>query len=136
MIDSLRITRIFVALVVALLLPDVASGAEVCAVVSGDRGVYAHHESGGSATEYTFIGTSAPLLSTPAPTAQPSSFVPVVRVLPHATRTVERSFAYTGAVSAIDSTVAAMRYGLYNHKILFVSLARYYYLCRLVRLII
>ena len=136
MIDRLRICRIFVTLVMALLLPDVVSGVDMCKVMSSDRVAYVHHEADGAASEYCLVDASAPLLSTTTTTAQSSSIAPIVRTLPRAARTTERSFAYTGAVSAIDSTTATMRYGLYNHKILFVSLARYHYLCRLVRLII
>ena len=136
MINRLRIFRIFVALIVALLLPDVVSGADMCEVISSGGVACAHREVDGAAAEYTFIGTSAPLLSTTATTAQPSSIAPIARTLPRVVRTTERSLGYACAVSAIDSTMAAMRYGLYNHKILFVSLARYHYLYRLVRLII
>lgn len=48
-------------------------------------------------------------------------------------RPVERFSTEASAVRTIDSTVAN-RYGLYNHKILFVSRARHYYLYRLERL--
>lgn len=48
-------------------------------------------------------------------------------------RLVERFSTEACAVRTIDSTVAN-RYGLYNHKILFVSRARHYYLYRLERL--
>lgn len=48
-------------------------------------------------------------------------------------RLVERFSTEASAVRTIDSTVAN-RYGLYNHKILFVSRARHYYLYRLERL--
>ncbi len=74
--------------------------------------------------------SSTPLFSTITSHASSQSVTPLVRVLPRAVRSVERVFQYSKAVSAIDSSTAAQRYGLYNHRILFVSLARHYYLAR------
>lgn len=76
------------------------------------------------------------LLSTTPTSGAAQSITPVVRTLPRGVRGVDNSHSMSRAVSAIDSTTAAARYGLYNHKILFVSYARYHYLYRLVRLII
>ena len=64
------------------------------------------------------------------------SITPTVRTLYRGTHNMERSANNTKAVTAIDATTLGYRYGLYNHKILFYSLARHYYLNRLVRLII
>lgn len=76
------------------------------------------------------------LLAGTSSSAVSHSITPVVRTLNRSVRSNEQ-IRYCGrVVSAIDSTTTAERYGLYNHKILFVSHARYYYLCRLVRLII
>lgn len=76
------------------------------------------------------------LLAGTSSSAVSHSITPVVRTLNRSVRSHE-DIRYCGrVVSAIDSTTTAERYGLYNHKILFVSHARYYYLCRLVRLII
>lgn len=65
-----------------------------------------------------------------------SSVAPAVRTLYGASRPSARTSTYTRAVSAIDSTTVSQRYGLFNHKILFTSLPRIHYLCRLMRLII
>ncbi|MBQ3172776.1 MAG: hypothetical protein IJB56_00540 [Alistipes sp.] len=88
------------------------------------------------ATTPTLTTAEAPLLSTTTTTVTPPSVTPAVRTLSRTTITSERSFQYSKAVSAIDSTTAATRYGLYNHKILFEAHSRCYYLNRLMRLII
>lgn len=79
---------------------------------------------------------STPLLSVPHTPMSQSNFTPAVRTLHGMLRTEARTFANTKAVSSIDSTTATHRYGLYNHKILFASYPRIYYLCRMMRLII
>ena len=65
-----------------------------------------------------------------------STLIPAVRTLHCASRSVARTSGYTHTVKAIDSTTVSQRYGLFNHKILFASLPRIQYLCRLMRLII
>lgn len=80
--------------------------------------------------------STQPLLSTSTSTITPTSVTPAVRSISRSNLSSERTFQYSKAVSAIDTTTAASRYGLYNHKILFVSLSRIYYLNRLMRLII
>ena len=64
------------------------------------------------------------------------SITPLSRTLPRSLRISERTSTTARAISAIDSTMAASRYGMYNHKILFVSHPRHYYLSRYVRLVI
>ena len=95
-----------------------------------------------SATEHTthaeeqiFEASIAPLFVTPTSNGA-QSITPLSRTLPRALRSTEQSHNISRIVNAIDSTMAATRYGLYNHKILFVSHSRHYYLYRLVRLII
>jgi hypothetical protein len=72
-----------------------------------------------------------------SPTSQSSEGIsPVVRTLPRALRSLSRVEVCSAALRSIDSTTAAHRYGLYNHKILFYSHPRHYYLNGLMRLII
>ena len=66
----------------------------------------------------------------------PRILTPEVRTLHSVSRNAERTSSHQRASTAIDSTTTATRYGLYNHKILFVSIARHHYICRLRRLII
>ena len=61
---------------------------------------------------------------------------PIVRTTLRTNNGIERAQQYTRTTAAIDNTTSAARYGLYNHKILFVSTARHHYVCRLRRLII
>lgn len=64
------------------------------------------------------------------------SVTPVVRTTLRTNNSIERAQQYTRTTAAIDNTTTAARYELYNHKILFVSKARYHYVYRLRRLII
>lgn len=89
----------------------------------------------GSEQAPSFAECSQPLLSV-STTSGARSITPAVRTIARMVRNVERMFEYTTAVRSIDSTTAAQRYGLYNHKIIFVSLARNYYLSCLQRFII
>lgn len=66
----------------------------------------------------------------------PRILTPEVRTLHSVSRNAERTSSHQRVSTAIDSTTTATRYGLYNHKILFVSIARHHYICRLRRLII
>lgn len=78
---------------------------------------------------------SMPLISPNTGSAQ--SILPAVRTLHRAPRHTERNeLSFSAIVRSIDSTTAAYRYGLYNHKILFFAYPRHYYLMLLVRLII
>lgn len=69
-------------------------------------------------------------------TSAPRTLTPEVRTIHSLTRNVERTSQHQRVSTAIDSTTSATRYGLYNHKMLFVSIARQHYVCRLRRLII
>lgn len=69
-------------------------------------------------------------------TSTPRTLTPEVRTIHSVTRNVERTSQHQRVSTAIDSTTTATRYGLYNHKMLFVSIARQHYVCRLRRLII
>lgn len=86
--------------------------------------------------EATFAPITHPLLSTTATSGLQHTITPAVRTLHRTISTAERQVQQIKATGSIDSTTAAARYGLYNHKILFVSHSRHYYICRLVRLII
>ena len=90
----------------------------------------------GTHGEACFTVSTQPLLSTSTSTITPPSVTPAVRTISRSKLNSERTFQYSKAVSSIDTSTAASRYGLYNHKILFVSLSRIYYLNRLMRLII
>lgn len=129
-----RILRIFVALVVMLLLPELVSGAEVCVVVSCGAELTA--DSADAADADQVISVSTPALFAAPSTPIASNITPLVRTLTHAERTSAHKVEHSKVVGAIDSATAAARYGLYNHKILFVSLSRLHYLNRLMRLII
>lgn len=80
------------------------------------------------------VGAEANILAT-TPLA-PHCVTPIARTLSHCARTVEHNTSQSKATNAIDSTMASLRYGLFNHKILFVSHPRLHYLNRYVRLII
>lgn len=129
-----RILRIFVALVVMLLLPELVSGSEVCVVVSCGAELTA--DSADAADADQVISVSTPALFAAPSTPIASNITPLVRTLTHAERTSAHKVEHSKVVGAIDSATAAARYGLYNHKILFVSLSRLHYLNRLMRLII
>lgn len=98
----------------------------VCDVVSADD---ADRAWGGVIEQ---IHSITPLAPSIANTAQ--SVVPQVRTVARTTRTAETLLRTIAATHAIDSTTASSRYGMYNHKILFVSLSRLHYLNRLMRL--
>ena len=129
-----RILRIFVALVVMLLLPELVSGAEVCVVVSCGAELTADSADATDADQVISVSTPALYAAPSTPIA--SNITPLVRTLTHAERTSVHKVEHSKVVGAIDSATAAARYGLYNHKILFVSLSRLHYLNRLMRLII
>lgn len=76
------------------------------------------------------------LLTSTTTTGATPTISPIARTLPRSIRSTEHKYYSSRVVSAIDNTTAATLYGLYNHKILFTSHARQYYLYRFVRLII
>lgn len=65
------------------------------------------------------------------PSTSSQSVTPAARMLVRTLRSMVRECRYNKAASAIDSSMSTQRYGLYNHRVLFVSLARLYYLNRL-----
>ena len=69
-------------------------------------------------------------------TSLPQSITPSLRTIQRTGNTIGRIHNYARTSTAIDNATSATRYGLYNHKILFVSNVRYHYVCRLRRLII
>lgn len=119
-------------MVVTLLLPTEVAGmthdTQLCYTTTA--------ESDDAPEESCFTTSDTPLLSTPTTTVTPPSVIPVMRTLMRTATASERLFQHSKAVSAIDSTTAASRYGLYNHKILFYTLSRCYFMNRLMRLII
>ena len=62
--------------------------------------------------------------------------LPAVRTIARGTRQTLRTDHNVVAARSIDSTQAKSRAGLFNHKILFYTYPRHYYLNGLVRLII
>lgn len=123
-------------LLITLLLPTEAAGlahdAVLCYTVQEEK----EETSTAQNEESRFTASDTPLLSTTTTTVTPPSVTPLARTVARTASTPARLFQHTKAVSAIDSTTAATRYGLYNHKILFCTLSRCYYLYRLRRLII
>lgn len=133
-----HIHTVLLILLGTLLLPATASSntldTEMCSthsVVSEKTESHAPESN-----EPAFSASSITVLSTAPTTVTVPNVVPIIRTLSRTSLSAERMFQYSKAVSSIDTTTAASRYGLYNHKILFVSLARIYYLNRLMRLII
>ena len=128
-----RIVWIILATMVSLLGPTKSSAQEFKVAKSH----YTHSTlPATSDTEATFNCCYSKLVSTPPSAPLSQSVVPASRTLSRSARYDTRQFQHLKAPSLIDSTTAASRYGLYNHKILFVSHARQHYLLRLVRLII
>jgi hypothetical protein len=82
------------------------------------------------------IESLSPTVGLSTVTDTPQSVAPIVRTLPRTTRQLTRLEQSTVAVRSIDSTQAKSRAGLFNHKILFYTYPRHYYLNGLVRLII
>lgn len=109
-------------------------GAECrAAVVSNDY----HHPVATTTDNETVIVEHCPnAVAIATNSSTPQSISPSIRTIPSVVRNAERASHNTKATTAIDATTLAHRYGLYNHKILFVSVARYHYVCRLRRLII
>ena len=89
-----------------------------------------------STTTESHIETLSPTLGLSSVTYSSEAIAPIVRTLPRTTRQLTRLDSSTMAVRSIDSTQAKSRAGLFNHKILFFTHPRHYYLNGLVRLII
>lgn len=124
-----------IALFVVSLLSSIATASATEVEASFKCATNSATEHTTPAEEYVFEESIAPLFVTPTSNGA-QSITPLSRTLPRALRSTEQSHNISRIVNAIDSTMAATRYGLYNHKILFVSHSRHYYLYRLVRLII
>lgn len=124
-----------IALFVVSLLSSIATASATEVEASFKCATNSATEHTTHAEEYVFEESIAPLFVTSTSNGA-QSITPLSRTLPRALRSTEQSHNTSRIVNAIDSTMAATRYGLYNHKILFVSHSRHYYLYRLVRLII
>ncbi len=128
--------RIALIVVVAIATLATESAAIPLAQCSLDNSIRESSEQSHGREPKVEFCEGTPPISAFQTTSSQLSFSPAVRTLHGMSRSEYRTFAHTKAVSSIDSTTAAHRYGLYNHKILFASYPRIYYLCRLMRLII
>lgn len=138
MMKMRNILLVLVVSIAALLHPEVVCSAEcydVCTLSTAPLAA-SDAESETLPTEPSFTLATQPLLSTTTAQGWSYNLSPVARTLPRTLRMAEREHEFTKATRAIDSTMATTRYGLYNHKILFVAHPRLYYLCRMMRLII
>lgn len=105
---------------------EVTAAKSVCDVVSADE---ADRAWSGVVEQMHAIAPLAPTITNAA-----VSVLPLARTVARTTRSAETLVRVIAATHAIDSTTASSRYGMYNHKILFVSLSRLHYLNRLMRL--
>ena len=133
-----RIVLIFTLLLLPLLQLSAEATTIPCKLfeASTPKAESSSSEHSDNHTETTFTAEVHPMLSTTATSGVQHSITPAVRTLHRTMNSAERQSQHIKATGSIDSTTAAARYGLYNHKILFVSHSRHYYLNRLVRLII
>lgn len=76
--------------------------------------------------------SSTPIL--PSEVSHSGHIVAPVRTVARTSRSSDSLLRLSMAVRSIDATTTTNRYGLYNHKILFVSHSRFYYLNCLSRL--
>ena len=79
---------------------------------------------------------SSPRLAIGSTSQTTQGITPIARTLHRTLRIHDKTSETSVAVRAIDSTTAGQRYSLYNHKILFYTHPRHYYLNGLMRLII
>lgn len=129
MIGLRRAYRLFVVVVAMCVSIAATANERVCTIDT------VSHTAASTATpeQPTIDRYEAPSLLAPRTITNGGSVQTVVARTLRTLRLVERFSTEASAVRTIDSTVAN-RYGLYNHKILFVSRARHYYLYRLERL--
>lgn len=129
MIGLRRAYRLFVVVVAMCVSIAATANERVCTIDT------VSHTATSTATpeQPTIDRYEAPSLLAPRTITNSGSVQTVVVRTLRTLRLVERFSTEASAVRTIDSTVAN-RYGLYNHKILFVSRARHYYLYRLERL--
>lgn len=128
-----RAIRRCVALMAVILLVAVVASAMPCSVesyVEQSREVAARTT---DTHEPRFELSEGVALLAPT-TTMAHATPPSVRTLPRQHRTSAGASSLQCALKSIDATTTASRYGMYNHKILFVSHARLHYLNRLVRL--
>ncbi len=133
-----RIVLIFTLLLLPLLQLSAEATTIPCKLLEAStyKAESSSSEHSDNHAEATFTAEVHPMLSTTATSGAQHSITPAVRTLHRTMSSAERQSQHVKATGSIDSTTAAARYGLYNHKILFVSHSRHYYLNRLVRLII
>ncbi len=129
MIGLRRAYRLFVVVVAMCVSIAATANERVCTIDT------VSHTATSTATpeQPTIDRYEAPSLLAPRTITNTGNVQPIVVRTLRTLRLVERCSTVASAVRTIDSTVAN-RYGLYNHKILFVSRARHYYLYRLERL--
>lgn len=126
-----RVVLLFVALLLSTATAyatsaETVDATRVCKVVPmGDE----HRAWSGVVEQMHTLTPLAPSIANAA-----VSVLPMVRTVARTTRSAETLVRVIAATHAIDSTTASSRYGMYNHKILFVSLSRLHYLNRLMRL--
>lgn len=129
MIGLRRAYRLFVVVVAMCVSIAATANERVCTIDT-----VSHAATSTATPEQPTIGRYEALsLLAPRTITNGGSVQTVVARTLRTLRLVERFSTEASAVRTIDSTVAN-RYGLYNHKILFVSRARHYYLYRLERL--
>lgn len=136
----MMMVRRIVIVVALLLLSFAVSSAEAsvaaCKIVASAETLCVYGD-GVATDERSIVSMSCqPMLSVTMSGGVFYSVNLAARTLHRTVRTAERCVHNGRVMSAIDSTMSASRYGLYNHRILFVSHARLHYLNRLVRLII
>ena len=129
MIGLRRAYRLFVVVVAMCVSIAATANERLCTIDT------VSHTATSTATpeQPTIDRYEAPSLLAPRTITNSGSVQTVVARTLRTLRLVERFSTEASAVRTIDSTVAN-RYGLYNHKILFVSRARHYYLYHLERL--
>ena len=128
--------RIIVLLVVSLFVAG--STMELSAREGVDAAMVVEYspETTHNGSSESHIKSLSPTVGLSTVTYTSQSAAPIVRTLHRTTRQITRLEQSTVAVRSIDSTQAKSRAGLFNHKILFYTYPRHYYLNGLVRLII
>lgn len=127
--------RLVVALMVAMLLSLNMTEASASERVECGRGVVQQSDAAPCDDAASIIGqwrSSAPLL--PSEISHLGHSVGSVRTVARTSRPSDTLVRMLMSLRSIDATTTTNRYGLYNHKILFVSHSRFYYLNCLSRL--
>lgn len=132
MITCRLTSLLFVAMLLSLFTTK-TFGAMECNLTEASEQLVAHDDSDHKEKfSHSYTQLLSPLLTLPLS----ESVTPATRTITNPLRYQQRQSQSLKTTSLIDGTMTASRYGLYNHKILFVSHARQHYLLRLVRLII